>query len=130
MYYKAAKRVLLLGVGAQLMLLVGLANVAHAQRHDRDRYDRYDDRRDHDGRYRDRHEQQREHERRRREDAKAKGVVIGVVGTAVLAGVIAAAANRQKEKRERADDCLRRHGNHDSRTDTYRAADGYRYPCR
>ena len=56
-------------------------------------------------------------------------VVVGV-GAAVVAGVIAAAAKRERETRERADYCIRRYGNYDRRNDTYRGADGYTYPCR
>ncbi len=57
-------------------------------------------------------------------------MVVGVVGAAVVAGVIAAAAKRERETRERADYCIRRYGNYDRRNDTYRGADGYTYPCR
>jgi BA14K-like protein. len=56
--------------------------------------------------------------------------VVGVVGAAVVAGVIAAAAKRERETRERADYCMNRYGNYDRRTDSYRDRDGYTYPCR
>jgi len=77
------------------------------------------------------HEEQRRHEweRQRRDDAKAAGIVVGVVGTAVLAGVVAAAAKRDRDQRARADYCLGRYGNYDLATDTYRASNGYAYPC-
>ena len=57
-------------------------------------------------------------------------MVVGVVGAAVVAGGIAAAAKRERETRERADDCMNRYGNYDRRTDSYRDRDGYTYPCR
>jgi len=53
-----------------------------------------------------------------------------VVGAAVVAGVIAAAAKREREVRERADYCMNRYGNYDRRNDIYRGTDGYTYPCR
>ena len=54
-------------------------------------------------------------------------MVVGVVGAALVAGVIAAAAKRERETRERADYCMNRYGNYDRRTDSYRDRDGYTY---
>jgi uncharacterized protein YhaN len=105
---------------------------AHAQRSDR-----YNPQWNQDYRDRDRddwqrreRERERDRERERRHDAKTTGVVVGVVGAAVVAGVIAAAAKRERETRERADYCMNRYGNYDRRTDSYRDRDGYTYPCR
>lgn len=132
MSLKPGGTALLLAPAAQLMLLLPYSGDAHAQRGNR-----YNPQWDQDYRDRDRdawerreRERERDRERERRHDAKTTGVVVGVVGAAVVAGVIAAAAKRERETRERADYCIRRYGNYDRRNDTYRGADGYTYPCR
>lgn len=132
MSLKPRRTALLLAAAAQLMLLLPYSGDAHAQRGNR-----YNPQWDQDYRDRDRdawerreRERERDRERERRHDAKTTGVVVGVVGVAVVAGVIAAAAKRERETRERADYCIRRYGNYDRRKDTYRGADGYTYPCR
>ncbi|RIX83183.1 hypothetical protein [Acidovorax cavernicola] len=122
MFFEAGRMTLWLGAIAQVLALSYIGS-AHAQRWDHQRTDWYMNnwerqREDHNRR-----------ERERREDATAAGVVVGVVGTAVLAGVIAAAAKREKDERSRADYCLSRYGNYDRATDTYRARDGYAYRC-
>jgi len=74
----------------------------------------------------------RERERERRKDAKTDGIVAGVVGAAIVGGVIAAIGSdnrKKKERRERRRYCLDRYGNYDARTDSYRARDGRFYPC-
>lgn len=71
-------------------------------------------------------------ERARRSDAKTDGIVAGVVGTAILAGVIAAVADGNKKKNrgnDRRDYCMNRYGNYDERSDSYRASDGRWYRC-
>ncbi|EED39147.1 conserved hypothetical protein [Stenotrophomonas sp. SKA14] len=119
---------MLLGAALQLLVLLPYAGDAHAQ--DRDSYRSGWDR-GYQDRQRDEWERrERERERERRDDDKAKRVVVGVVGAAVVAGVIAAAAKREREARERADYCMNRYGNYDRRNDTYRGSDGYTYPCR
>ncbi|HEL2957907.1 hypothetical protein ACN9MD_09160 [Stenotrophomonas maltophilia] len=128
MFQKTGRAALLLGAALQVLVLLPYAGQAHAQNRDgyRSGWDRgYQDRQ------RDEWERrERERERDRRDDAKAKRVVVGVVGAAVVAGVIAAAAKREREVRERADYCMSRYGNYDRRSDTYRGSDGYSYPCR
>jgi hypothetical protein len=73
----------------------------------------------------------RDWERKRRNDAKTDGIVAGVVGTAVIAGIIAAASSDKKKRneRDRRDYCIDRYGNYDARTDSYRASDGSWYRC-
>ncbi|MDV3435071.1 hypothetical protein R1H25_06350 [Stenotrophomonas sp. C2852] len=126
MFQKTGRTALLLGAALQLLVLLPYAGQAHAQNRDgyRSGWDRgYQDRQRDDW-------ERRERERDRRDDAKAKRVVVGVVGAAVVAGVIAAAAKREREIRKRADYCMNRYGNYDRRSDTYRGSDGYSYPCR
>lgn len=123
MFLKPGRTALLLAAAAQLMLLLPYSGDAHAQRGDRYNPQWSRDYRDHDRDARDRRERERRHE------AKTTGVVVGVVGAAVVAGVIAAAAKRERETPERADYCIRRYGNYDRRSDTYRGADCYTYPC-
>ena len=125
-------RTVLLAAATQLLVLMPYSGDAHAQRSDR-----YNPQWNQDYRDRDRddwqrreRERERDRERERRHDAKTTGVVVGVVGAAVVAGVIAAAAKRERETRERADYCMNRYGNYDRRSDTYRGSDGYSYPCR
>jgi hypothetical protein len=128
MFLKTGKTALLLAAATQLLVLMPYSGDAHAQRGDR-----YNPQWSQDYRDRDRDDWQRrerERERERRHDAKTTGVVVGVVGAAVVAGVIAAAAKRERETRERADYCMNRYGNYDRRTDSYRDRDGYTYPCR
>lgn len=128
MFLKPGRTALLLAATVQLVVLLPYSGDAHAQRGDR-----YAPRWNQDYRDRDRdawERRERERERERRHDAKTAGVVVGVVGAAVVAGVIAAAAKREREVRERADYCMNRYGNYDRRNDTYRGADGYTYPCR
>lgn len=128
MFQKTGRTAVLLGAALQLLVLLPYAGQAHAQNRDgyRSGWDRgYQDRQRDDWERR-----ERERERDRRGDAKAKRVVVGVVGAAVVAGVIAAAAKREREIRERADYCMNRYGNYDRRSDTYRGSDGYSYPCR
>lgn len=128
MFLKTGRTALLLAAAAQLLVLMPYSGEAHAQRGDR-----YNPQWNQDYRDRDRDDWQRrerERERERRHDAKTAGVVVGVVGAAVVAGVIAAAAKREQETRERADYCMNRYGNYDRRTDSYRDRDGYTYPCR
>ena len=128
MFQKTGRSALLLAAAVQLLVLLPYAGTAQAQHRDgyRSGWDRgYEDRQREERERRD-----RERERDRRDDAKARGVVVGVVGAAVVAGVIAAAAKRDRENRERADYCIQRYGNYDRRNDTYRGSDGYSYPCR
>ncbi len=130
MFQKTGRAALLLGAALQVLVLLPYAGQAHAQNRDgyRSAWDRgYQDRQRDEW---ERRERERERERDRRDDAKAKRVVVGVVGAAVVAGVIAAAAKREREVRERADYCMSRYGNYDRRSDTYRGSDGYSYPCR
>ena len=80
----------------------------------------------------DRHESRRDRERKRRKDAKTDGIVAGVVGTAIVGGIIAAAASSKKKKNkdnDRRGYCEDRYGNYDERTDSYRASDGRSYQC-
>lgn len=129
MLFKTARMALLLGMAAQLLLM--MPHAAQAQSYDGNRAGWAQDARDrrhNDWDHRER-ERERERERDRRDNDKAK-VVVGVVGAAVVAGVIAAAAKRERETRERADYCMNRYGNYDRRTDSYRDRDGYSYPCR
>jgi hypothetical protein len=134
MILKPGKTALLLAAAVQLLVLLPYSGAAHAQRGDRYAPQWNQDYRDRDRDAWERRERERkrerERERERRHDAKATGVVVGVVGAAVVAGVIAAAAKRERETRERADYCMSRYGNYDRRNDTYRGADGYTYPCR
>ncbi|KAF1016260.1 MAG: hypothetical protein GAK31_01749 [Stenotrophomonas maltophilia] len=130
MFSRSGRTALLLGAAVQLLVLLAHPGVAHAQRGDyyRPDWDRgRNDRPREDWRERQREE---DRERKHRDDTKTTGVVVGVVGTAIVAGVIAAAAKRERETRERADYCMRRYGNYGRRTDSYRAPDGYTYPCR
>ena len=120
MFLKPGRTALLLAATVQLLVLLPYSSDAHAQRGDRYAPQWNQDYRDRDRDAWERRERERERERERRHDAKATGVVVGVVGAAVVAGVIAAAAKRERETRERAD----------RRNDTYRGADGYTYPCR
>lgn len=128
MSLKTGRMALALGAAAQLLVLMPYAGDAHAQRGGgyRAGWDQgYQDRQ--------RDEWQRrewDRKRERRDEAKAKDIVAGVVGVAVVAGVIAAAAKHERENRERADYCISRYGNYNRRTDTYRDSDGYTYPCR
>ncbi|MCU1062192.1 hypothetical protein [Stenotrophomonas maltophilia] len=128
MFLKPGRTALLLAATVQLVVLLPYSGDAHAQRGDRYAPQWNQDYRDRDRDAWERRE--RERERERRHDAKTAGVVMGVVGAAVVAGVIAAAAKREREVRERADYCMNRYGNYDRRNDTYRGADGYTYPCR
>ncbi|EOW2136229.1 hypothetical protein N5C16_12260 [Stenotrophomonas sp. GD03908] len=128
MFLKPGRTALLLAATVQLVVLLPYSGDAHAQRGDRYAPQWNQDYRDRDRDAWERRE--RERERERRHDAKTAGVVVGVVGAAVVAGVIAAAAKREREVRERADYCMNRYGNYDRRNDTYRGADGYTYPCR
>ncbi|QGL64089.1 BA14K family protein [Stenotrophomonas maltophilia] len=132
MFLKTGRTALLLAAATQVLVLMPYSGDAHAQRSDR-----YNPQWNQDYRDRDRddwqrreRERERDRERERRHDAKTTGVVVGVVGAAVVAGVIAAAAKRERETRERADYCMNRYGNYDRRTDSYRDRDGYTYPCR
>lgn len=125
MFIRTGPVALLLGVVAQLLVL--MPSAAQAQSYDPYRSGWNQDSRDR--RHDDWERRERERERDRRDDAKAK-VVVGVVGAAVVAGVIAAAAKRERETRERADYCMNRYGNYDRRTDSYRGRDGYTHPCR
>lgn len=79
----------------------------------------------------DRWDRRRERERNRRNDAKTQGIVAGVVGTAILGGIIAAAASGNKKRGNdgRREECEERYGNYDERSDSYRASDGRLYPC-
>ncbi|CCP17128.1 hypothetical protein D7U98_09020 [Stenotrophomonas maltophilia] len=131
MFLKTGRTALILAVAAQLVLMP-YAGDAHAQRGDRYNPQWNQDYRDRERDAWERRERERDHERERgrRHDAKTAGVVVGVVGAAVVAGVIAAAAKRERETRERADYCMNRYGNYDRRNDTYRGANGYTYPCR
>lgn len=126
MFLKAGRIALLLGVATHLFFLMSYSGVAHAQWHDDDDHHQWTAPRDD---YPRNDWRQRERERERRDEAKATGIVAGVVGVAVLTGVIAAAAKRDREKNSRADYCFRRYGNYNRATDTYRAADGYTYRC-
>lgn len=128
MFLKPGRAALLLAATVQLVVLLPYSGDAHAQRGARYAPQWNQDYRDRDRDAWERRE--RERERERRHDAKTAGVVVGVVGAAVVAGVIAAAAKREREVRERADYCMNRYGNYDRRNDTYRGADGYTYPCR
>lgn len=128
MFLKTGRNALLLAATAQLLVLLPYSGDAHAQRSER-----YNPQWNQDYRDRERDDWQRrerDRDRERRHDAKTTGVVVGVVGAAVVAGVIAAAAKRERETRERADYCMNRYGNYDRRTDSYRDRDGYTYPCR
>ena len=126
MILKTGRMALLLGAAVQLLVVLPYAGDAHAQHSDG-----YRGQWSHGYAQREREERERrERERDRRDDAKAKGIVVGAVGASVVAGVIAAAAKRERENRERADYCISRYGNYDRRTDTYRGGDGYTYPCR
>ncbi|ACF52171.1 hypothetical protein [Stenotrophomonas maltophilia] len=131
MFLKTGRTALILAVAAQLVLMP-YAGDAHAQRGDRYNPQWNQDYRDRERDAWERRKRERDHERERerRHDAKTASVVVGVVGAAVVAGVIAAAAKRERETRERADYCMNRYGNYDRRNDTYRGADGYTYPCR
>lgn len=74
----------------------------------------------------------READRKRRDDDRAKGVAAGVIGTALVGGLIVALASDSKKKkkaRERERYCIERYGNYDERSDTYRDRDGRSYPC-
>ncbi|MGG6342328.1 hypothetical protein ACQ5SA_03660 [Stenotrophomonas indicatrix] len=130
MFLKTGKTALLLAAATQLLVLMPYSGDAHAQRGDRYNPQWNQDYRDRDRDRDDWQRRERERERERRHDAKTTGVVVGVVGAAVVAGVIAAAAKRERETRERADYCMNRYGNYDRRTDSYRDRDGYTYPCR
>lgn len=125
MMLKTGRIALWLGALAPLLMLMSHAGPAHAQRWDQPRPEWNQNRWERDREEADR----RDRERRRRDDAKATGLVVGVVGTAIVASIIAAAANKEKEQRARADYCVRRYGNYDRATDTYRATDGYTYRC-
>ena len=133
MFLKTGRTALILAAAAQLVLMP-YSGDAHAQRGDRYNPQWNQDYRDRDRDAWERRERERERdrdrERERRHDARTAGVVVGVVGAAVVAGVIAAAAKRERETRERADYCMNRYGNYDRRNDTYRGSDGYTYPCR
>lgn len=130
---KSGSLLLTLGAMSFTVLAGPIAAPAEAKGWDRDRPCWSGGDRRHCGPDRDRWERERrERERRRRKDAKADGVVAGVVGAAVVGGIIAAAASsnkKNKEKRERRGYCIERYGNYDERTDSYRAADGAWYKC-
>ncbi len=130
MFMKPGRAALLLAAAANLLVLLPYSGDAHAQRGDRYSPQWNQNYRDRDRDAWERRERERDRERERRHEARTTGVVVGVVGAAVVAGVIAAAAKRERETRERADYCIRRYGNYDRRNDTYRSADGYTYPCR
>lgn len=135
MLSKTSRSIMMLGAVAQLSIAIPMATpAANAQS--------WEDRRDRDGdrwsreRRRDewdrRDSNRRDRERRRRNDAKTDGIVAGVVGTAVVAGIIAAATSGgRKEKRydEREAYCRDRYGNYDRERDSYRADDGRYYRC-
>jgi hypothetical protein len=128
MISRSGRSLLLLGAAAQIAMLAPVASPAQAQRWD----DRRGDRWDHDRGRGDWN--RRDWERKRRKDAKTDGVVAGVVGTAVLAGVIAAVASSSKNKNrdrdgDRAQYCRDRYGNYDAGSDGYRASDGRIYRC-
>jgi hypothetical protein len=153
----STKRWLLtIGAGAYLVVSGPFTTIANAQEDDRrsgwgrgdDRYDRprcdYLDGRDRVRCDRERarwerdrrgrgHHWERERERRKREEAKKKGVVAGVVGTAIVGGIIAAIASdggkKKKKAREREEYCRDRYDNYDARTDSYQASDGRWYRC-
>ena len=83
-------------------------------------------------RWDDRNRHQRDRERERRKDAKADGVVAGVIGTVLIGGIIAAATSggkKKKEDRNRRDYCSDRYGSYDERSDSYRASDARWYRC-
>ena len=140
MLSRAGRWMLIAGAATMASTVAPIAAPAHAQGWDDNRgcssRDRDRGRCDRD-RYRgdwgrDRDRDRRERERDRRKDAKTDGIVAGVVGTAIIGGIIAAAASSNKKKdgdRDRRDYCESRYGNYDARTDTYRAADGRSYPC-
>lgn len=119
-----------LGAAAQLAILIPGAPPAAAQRYE-DRHGRHDAGWNDDRRPGARDRYRRERERRRRNDAKTDGVVAGVVGTALLAGIIAAATSGKKDRGDddRARYCRDRYGNYDRESDGYRASDGRLYPC-
>lgn len=130
------------GAAALAFPILPVAAPVHAQRwdkssscrgldgRDRARCERDRDRRN-GGRW-DREESRRDRERERRKDAKTDGIVAGVVGTAIIGGIIAAAASSKKNKNKYGDRrsyCEDRYGNYDERTDSYRASDGRWYRC-
>lgn len=128
MFLKIGRSMLVLGAVAQVATFVPIASPAYAQRWDDRRSEANQDRWERDRSRADRN--RRDWERKRRNDAKTEGIVAGVVGTAVLAGIIAAAASSgKKDRREREDYCRDRYGNYDRATDSYRASDGRRYRC-
>jgi hypothetical protein len=135
MISKAGRSMLMLGMAAQFVMLPPAAAPASAQRWEgpaQDRgwnRDRDRDRHRWEGGHGDRGEwRRRERERRRRNDAKTDGVVAGVVGTALVAGIIVAATSGKKKDR-RAEYCRDRYGNYDRESDGYRGPDGRLYRC-
>ncbi|QWT20460.1 hypothetical protein KPL74_00260 [Bacillus sp. NP157] len=102
--FNTTGRSLMLAAALAQCCLVAYPGVASAQRwadhHDGWRSDRQQ--RDHD-------QWERDRERKRRSDAKRDGVVAGVVGTAVVVGIIAAVANAKKDNRP--DECRDDYGN-------------------
>lgn len=134
MISKIKKWTLLFGALASASTMTPLATSASAQGwrggdscrgldgRDRARCERRDDRRD---------RRDRQRDRERRNDARTDGIIAGVVGTAILGGIIAAAASsgKKKESDGRRSYCEERYGNYDERSDSYRASDGRLYPC-
>ncbi len=147
------KLVLIAGVSAHLAGALPMVSIASAQdRDDRRQEWRGDDRpnrgrcdylegrelmrcerdmeRRHDDRRAEEERRRRDWEDKKRKDAKTKGVVAGVVGTAVAAGIIAAIVSdsnkkkKEKKERDRRAYCTDRYGNYDDRTDSYRTRDG------
>jgi len=134
---------LMVGAAASACTLVPVAAPAHAQSwgasscrglegRERTRCERA--RQSNDNRWdRDRNRGQRDRERERRKDAKADGVVAGVIGTVLIGGIIAAATSGKKkpkdDDRARREYCMDRYGSYDERSDSYRASDGRWYRC-
>jgi DNA-binding helix-hairpin-helix protein with protein kinase domain len=128
MVSKTGRSMLILGAFAQFAVVApGMAPAAAQtwQDHRSDR-SRSDWNRDRD---RDRHDRRRE---------RKDNLAVGIVGTAILAGVIAAAASKKRDRdrdrdenqyRDHAEYCRDRYGNYDPRYDTYRASDGRNYRC-
>lgn len=81
----------------------------------------------------DRDRNRHDRERERRKNAKADGIVAGVIGTVLIGGIIAAATSGKKkpkeDRRNRRDYCMDRYGSYDERSDSYRASDGRWYRC-
>ena len=110
MFDIAGRWMLLVGAATTASAMIPVATPSHAQGwgggqscrgvegRDRQRCER--------GRGPGRHHGHRDRDRERRKDAKRDGIVAGVVGTAILGGIIVAAASgdkKNKERRERRD---------------------------